>query len=80
MNRVSIVAAFFLSLIAVSACGEADRPLSGAGISTGGGAVGNLVVPALTDEGVTGTDAEDVTDTPAGQNRMHIGRPHGQTR
>ena len=81
MRCLGIVATIFLSL-GMGACGEAmpDRPPRGAALGNDGGATGNLAVPALTDDGVTGTDVHEVTKTPGGQNRMHIGRPHGQTR
>ena len=82
MNRISAVATLSLSLIGVAACGEATsgRVLSGAGISAGGGAVGAFVVPALSDGAAIGTEADDVPDPPTSMNRMHIGKPRGQTK
>jgi len=77
MNRVSIIATCCLSLLGVGACGGA---MPNGAVGAKGGAAGGVVVPALTDGEVIGSDADEVTETPSGQNRMHIGRPHGPTK
>lgn len=82
MNRFTIVATLCLTSLVATACGEAvsTRPMTGAGLSAGGGIVGGPALSTLLEGAAIGIGPDTVLDEPASMNRMHIGESRGQGR